>query len=157
MYRCTLLVLILASTLAASPLPAQIIPAPASSTALLSVTLPSPLARVLRDYERAWLAGDAAALAALFAEDGFVLRGGNPPVRGRSAIQKVYEGQGGGPLRLRALAFATSDTTGFIVGAYGYDGSPGDMGKFTLTLRRAPGRPWLIFSDMDNSNANSKP
>jgi len=26
------------------------------------------------------------------------------------------------------------------------------MGKYTLTLRRTPGGPWLIFSDMDNGN-----
>ena len=38
-----------------------------------SVTLPPPLARVLRDYESAWQKKDAKALAALFAEDGFVL------------------------------------------------------------------------------------
>src|SRR5262245_25223202 len=38
-----------------------------------TVTLPAPLARVLTDYEVAWRGKDAAALAALFAEDGFVL------------------------------------------------------------------------------------
>ena len=42
-------------------------------------------------------------LAALFAEDGFVLSSGVPPVRGRAAIRRHYEGQGG-PLSLRALA-----------------------------------------------------
>jgi hypothetical protein len=51
-------------------LPAQQpIPAPA----LPSIELPAALDRVLRDYERAWQARDAAALSALFAEDGFVL------------------------------------------------------------------------------------
>ena len=87
-------------------------------------------------------------------EDGFVLQGNRPPIRGRPAIQAAYEGRGeGGPLRLRALAFATADTIGYIIGAYGYGNAPGDTGKFTLTLRRARGEPWLIFSDMDNSNA----
>ena len=73
---------------------------------LPSVTLPAALARVLTDYERAWAAKDAAGLAALFAEDGFVLAGGTPPVRGRAAIQRHYAGKGG-PLSLRALAYAT--------------------------------------------------
>ena len=59
-------------------------------------------------------------------------------------------------MRLRALAFASADTTAYIIGAYGYGDAPGDIGKFTLTLRRAPGRPWLIFSDMDNSNTPPK-
>ncbi|WP_139381631.1 nuclear transport factor 2 family protein [Pseudoxanthomonas indica] len=119
--------------------------------------LPAELDRVLRDYERAWRAGDAAALASLFAEDGFVLQSNQPPVRGRAAIQAAYEEQGGAPLRLRALAYAVDDTTGYIIGAYGYGDAPGDMGKFTLTLRRAPGGQWLIFSDMDNMNALPKP
>jgi len=119
---------------------------------LPSVQLPPELDRVLRDYERAWRASDAAALAELFAEDGFVLQGGRSPVRGRAAIQRAYTGMGGGPLRLRALAFATADTVGYIIGAYGYGDGPGDMGKFTLTLRRFAAGRWLIFSDMDNGS-----
>jgi ketosteroid isomerase-like protein len=96
------------------------------------------------------------ALASLFAEDGFVLQSNRPPIRGRPAIQAAYEGGEGGELRLRALAFATTDTIGYIVGGYAYGNKPGDTGKFTLTLRRAPGGPWLIFSDMDNSNAKAR-
>ena len=136
----------------AGPLFGQDVPAPAASTELSGVALPPPLDRVLRDYERAWRAGDAMALASLFAEDGFVLQNNRPPVRGRPAIQAAYESQGGGPLRLRALAFSSGDTVGYIIGAYGYGNAPGDTGKFTLTLRRTPGGPWLIFSDMDNPN-----
>jgi outer membrane murein-binding lipoprotein Lpp len=130
---------------------------PAASTQLPDIALPAELDRVLRDYERAWRAGDAAALAGLFAEDGFVLQSNQPPVRGRAAIQAAYQEQGGAPLRLRALAYAVDDTTGYIIGAYGYGDAPGDMGKFTLTLRRAPGGQWMIFSDMDNMNAAPKP
>ena len=117
-----------------------------------TVELSPELDRVLRDYESAWRRGDAAGLAALFAEDGFVLQGGRVPIRGRAAIQAAYAGQAGGPLRLRALAAATADTVGYIIGAYGYGDAPGDQGKFTLTLRRGPDGRWLIFSDMDNSS-----
>jgi len=105
---------------------------------------------VLRDYERAWRSGDAAALAALFAEDGFVLQGGRAPARGREAIRAAYTGQGGAPLRLRALSYSVADSVGYIIGAYGYGLDTGDQGKFTLTLRRQRGGTWLIFSDMDN-------
>ena len=42
------------------------------------------------DYEAAWQAKDAAALARLFAEDGFVLSSAAPMVRGRKAIQTFY-------------------------------------------------------------------
>lgn len=129
---------------------APAIPPPAE--ALPSVVLPAPLARVLRDYEAAWRKGDAEALAALFAEDGFVLQSGRAPVRGRAAIRATYAGQGGAPLRLRALAASVSDTVGYIIGAYGYENASGDQGKFTLTLRRKQGGPWLIYSDMDNTS-----
>src|SRR3546814_3168046 len=42
---------------------------------------------------------------------------------------------------------------GYIIGAYSYDNNPNATGKWTLTLRRSTGEPWLIFSDMDNLNA----
>jgi uncharacterized protein (TIGR02246 family) len=140
-----------------SPAAAQNAPAAESSpesAPLPSVTLPPAVDRVLRDYERAWRSRDATAVAALFAEDGYVLQSGRNPIRGRAAIANAYKGQAGGPLKLRAFAYATSDTTGYILGAYGYgEGkSVPDMGKYTVTLRRSPDGPWLLFSDMDNGN-----
>src|SRR5215203_3859892 len=101
-----------------------------------------------------WRTGDATAVAALFAEDGYVLQSGRNPIRGRAAIADAYKGQAGGPLKLRAFAYAASDTTGYILGAYGYGegSSVPDMGKYTVTLRRSRGGPWLLFSDMDNGN-----
>ncbi len=115
-----------------------------------SIDLPPDLDRVLRDYEAAWTARDPAALAALFTEDGFVLPSSHPPARGRKAIEQFYTGHGG-PLFLRAVAFAVEGEIGYILGGYaGQEGGPDD-GKFTLTLRREAGR-WMIVSDMDNSN-----
>jgi CubicO group peptidase (beta-lactamase class C family)/ketosteroid isomerase-like protein len=123
--------------------------APAS---LPSVQLPPPLARVLTDYEAAWARKDAAALASLFAEDGFVLSNGAPPVRGRAGIQKHYAGAGG-PLSLRALAFATSGDVGYIIGAFATRKGAADAGKFTLTLKKDGDGRWLIMSDTDNGNS----
>ncbi len=155
-FRRHLIALGLAVTLVPlGTLRAQSAPPPPTS-ALPSVVLSAALDRVLRDYEAAWQKGDAEALAALFAEDGFVLQGGRVPVRGRAAIRAAYAGQGGGPLRLRALAAAESDTVGFIIGAYGYEPSPNDTGKFTLTLRRGARGRWEIFSDMDNENRRAR-
>ncbi|HEX5720759.1 MAG TPA: SgcJ/EcaC family oxidoreductase [Thermoanaerobaculia bacterium] len=116
-----------------------------------SITLPPELARVLTDYEAAWSKKDAAALAGLFAEDGFVLPNGRTPVRGRAAIQKHYTGQGG-PLSLRALAYAAEGGVGYIIGGYTDTAGKPDIGKFTLTLRKGSDGRWLIMSDMDNSN-----
>lgn len=116
-----------------------------------SVKLPPALARVLTDYEAAWRSRDAAALARLFAEDGFVLAARRQPARGRDAIQRHYTGQGG-PLALRALAFAADGSVGYIIGGYAQTEGEPDIGKFTLTLRKGAGGKWLIMSDMDNSN-----
>jgi len=127
-------------------------PPPAAPDTLPFVPLPPALDRVLRDYERAWQARDADALAALFTEDGFVLSGGRPPARGRLAIRERYAGAGG-PLQLRALAFAEADTVGYVVGVYGMDVERERGGKFVLALRRAPGGPWRIAADMDNPSA----
>jgi len=117
-----------------------------------SVTLPAPLARVLTDYEKAWSQKDAAALAQLFAEDGFVLSSGASMVRGRDAIRKFYTGAGG-PLSLRAVAFAADGNVGYIIGAFTDRPGAPDRGKFTLTLRRDPDGRWQIMSDMDNGNS----
>lgn len=106
---------------------------------------------MLRDYEQAWSRKDAAALAQLFAEDGYVLPNGGVPVRGRAAIEKHYTGSGG-PLFLRAFAYAASGNVGYILGGYsGQQGGP-DGGKFTLTLRKSADGRWLIVSDMDSAN-----
>jgi ketosteroid isomerase-like protein len=151
MYRTVVVAFALSAL--AIPLSAQTTPpAPAAAVEPLpSITLPSELDRVLRDYERAWRANDIPALVTLFTEDGFVLQPGRAPARGREALSNVYRGQAGGMLRLRALATAHSDSVGYVIGAYGYGDAPGDMGKFTLTLRKVAGR-WLIASDMDNGN-----
>jgi len=127
-------------------------PAPPGAAPLPSAALPPELARVLTDYEAAWGGRDAAALSRLFAEDGFVLAGGWPPVRGRAEIAKHYAGKGG-PLALRALAYGVQGTVGYIIGAYARQAGSPDDGKFTLTLRKDSDGRWLIMSDMDNGNA----
>jgi len=116
-----------------------------------SVELPPELARVLADYESAWQKRDAAAPAALFTEDGFVMARGAQPVRGRAAIERHYAGSGG-PLALRAIAFQAEGDTAFILGGYARRRGERDDGKFTLTLRRGAGGRFSIVSDMDNSN-----
>ena len=123
--------------------------------ALPSVTLPPQLERVLADYEKAWQNKDAGALADLFAEDGFVLSGGAPPVRGRAQIKERYTGQGG-PLCLRALAYATEGSIGYIIGGFSRNKGEPDVGKFTLTLRKSSADRWLIMSDMDNGNSRPR-
>lgn len=65
------------------------------------IDLPPSLARVLRDYETAWRARDAAALARLFVDEEVVMPNACAPVRGRAGVERCYAGSGGG-LSLRA-------------------------------------------------------
>lgn len=115
------------------------------------IELPDELDRVLRDYEEGWQNRDASALAALFTLDGFILRPGHPPVRGRDNIEAAYSSSGG-PLALYAYDYATEDSTGYIIGGYsGAVGSP-SSGKYILTLQLAADGRWMITADMDNGN-----
>lgn len=116
-----------------------------------TVELAPDLARVLTDYEAAWMSKNAAALSRLFVEDGFVLPVGHPPVRGRAAVEKYYTGAGG-PLALRAIAFGADGNVGYIIGAFARAKGEPDRGKFTLTLRKNLEGRWLIVSDMDSPN-----
>ncbi len=152
------LVAVVVSALLPTPAGAQGPPAAVRATTAVSqptVELPPPLARVLADYESAWQKKNAAALAALFAEDGFVLSSGTPPVRGRASIERHYAGAGG-PLSLRAFAFATEGRVGYILGGFARRQGEPDNGKFTLTLRRGADGRWLIVSDMDNGNQRGR-
>lgn len=117
----------------------------------LSISLPPEIDRVLRDYEQGWRNFDAETLAALFTPDGFILRPGHPPVRGRSAIAEAYRNSGGA-LYLRAMSFAQADSAGYIIGAYSHVQFGADAGKFILTLRLMSDKKWYITADMDNSN-----
>jgi ketosteroid isomerase-like protein len=145
--RTILIVLLTWSIMASGVWAQQALPAIAEP----SITLPTDLARVLRDYEAAWTARDAAALAKLFAEDGWVLPHGREPIRGRPAIEAFYTGQGG-PLALRALAYAAEGSVGYILGGYATAVGAPDAGKFTLTLRKGADGGWWIVSDMDSPN-----
>ena len=116
-----------------------------------SVMLPADLARVLTDYETAWSKRDPASLANLFADDRIVVPNACPPVKGRAAVRQCYTGSGG-PLSLRAVAFGTDGSLGYIIGAYTQQKGQPDGGKFTLTLLKQGGR-WLILADMDRGYA----
>ena len=122
-----------------------------SDSTLPTIDLPSEIERVLRDYEQSWTGRDAKGLADLFADDGFVLRPGRPPARGRAAILHAYQNSGGN-LALRPFDFAVSDSIGYIVGGFAAQPGDPDIGKFVLLLRRGSSGRWLIVADIDNGN-----
>lgn len=145
--RALLLAPILAAALTVLPAAAQSLP---------SVSLPPAVDRVLRDYEAAWAANDAAALASLFAADGIALPSGQPAARGAENIRKAYSHGGGQPTRLRALDYRIAGDMAYVVGAYGPAGQANDFGKFVLVLRQVEGR-WLIVADIENANMRMGP
>lgn len=118
---------------------------------LPTVELPAPLARVLRDYEVAWKAGDGTRLADVFTADGFILPNGQLPKRGTAAIRASHT-RPGGDLQLVAFGYATADTVGYIVGGYRYPDSVGPGGKFVLALRRDRAGQWRIAADIENGS-----
>jgi uncharacterized protein (TIGR02246 family) len=142
-------VLLLASPLGALA-QAREVPAP-----LPTITLPPHLDRVLRDYEVAWRASDENALAQLFADGRVVVTNSGRAVVGRDAVRDMYA-NGGGPLSLRALAYAADDSVAHIIGAYAVRPVEGeveaeDSGTFVLALVRQSAGKWLITADMDRS------
>lgn len=125
---------------------------PASSApALPSVSLPPELDRVLRDYETAYARRDSAALAALFAEDGFLLPAGGPPVRGHGSVARVLSLEGG-PLSLVPVSYALGDSVAYVIGTFGAERSAGEGGKFVLALKRRGAEPWRVAADIANPN-----
>jgi ketosteroid isomerase-like protein len=118
--------------------------------AMPSITLPPELDRVLRDYEAAWKASDATALSQLFADGRVVMTNSGRAVKGREAVRQMYA-NGGGPLVLRAVAYAVDDSVAHIIGGYSLRPGEGDAGTFVLALVRSRGGPWLLVADMDKS------
>ena len=118
---------------------------------LPAVSLPAELDRVLRDYEAAYARRDAVALSELFAEDGFLLQPGRPPIRGRQAIAVALQGEGGA-LSLVPIAFRIGDSAGHVVGTFGAERAAGAGGKFVLALERDAGGTWRIAADMASPN-----
>ena len=125
--------------------------APVLAEPLPTVTLPADVDRVLKDYEKAWIAKDTAALAKLFTPDGMALPSGQMPAQGEESIRKAYAQSVGSPLNLRAVGYGASGELAYVIGGWGGALDKPEFGKFVLVLRRVNGR-WLIVSDMDNSN-----
>jgi ketosteroid isomerase-like protein len=116
-----------------------------------TVTLPPEIDRVLKDYEKAWIAKDTGAIAKLFTGDGMALPSGQMPAQGEESIRKAYSQSVGSPLNLRPVAYSASGELAYVIGGWGGALDKPEFGKFVLVLRRVNGR-WLIVADMDNSN-----
>jgi len=70
----------------------------------------SEITRIADSYAAAMNRGDAAAMAAVYADDGVEMPPGKPAVRGRPAIEAYHRQELAGPVRLSDFALTASDT-----------------------------------------------
>ena len=107
-------------------------------------------------WQAAFNSGDAAGLAALYAEDGVLHPPNSAPVDGREAIEAFWTVvlQSGGTTELTVnniYAMGESATeTGMWVGADA-DGAHTDHGHYTIIYKKVDGM-WQIAYDMWNSD-----
>lgn len=112
-------------------------------------------------FESAILAGDAAAIGALFAEDAILLAPGTEPIEGRAGIEShMAKGLEEMPLtgftlndeRIEVVGDIAYNTGTYTVEATGPDGATiSEEGKYLTVYRNIDGQ-WLIVADTWNSN-----
>jgi len=126
------------------------------------------LARVADAFAAAFNAGDAAAAAGVFAEDGIEMPPDRPAVRGRAAIEAYYRTLFSGPVRLsnfrlshadgRAsgdLAYLTGTST-VLVSPPGGAPPQTQAGKYVVVLRRTAAG-WRVIDAIHSPDAPCSP
>ena len=104
---------------------------------------------LLAAYERHYNAGDANALARLYAEDAVLLAPGRKAIRGREPIARFWQGGMGTGLSLEGMVVGADGAVGFAAGAYHF---PSDSGKFMLGAVREETGEWRIAADIWNAD-----
>lgn len=108
-------------------------------------------------FVAAFAKGDAAAIAAMYTTDAQAFPPNSDVVRGRAAIQKLWEGamgMGVKTVRLQATEVESHGTVAHEVGTYamvGADGKELDNGKYIVIWKRE-GTAWKIHRDIWNTN-----
>lgn len=106
---------------------------------------------IMERWAEAIEADDAAAVAALFAQDGVLLSNDAPTARGRAAIQGVIQGwidAGEENDRSSTIAAFVGDDRAVLARAYEVDfladdGTASERGRYLVTFRREDGA-WLV-------------
>ncbi|NNG15683.1 MAG: nuclear transport factor 2 family protein [Gemmatimonadales bacterium] len=105
-----------------------------------------------------WNAGDAAAVAALYAEDGVVMAPGAEPAKGRAAIEALMNGAleaaGGSKMEIKPTEVMESDGMAVEVGTFAEiaaDGSHRDHGRYMAIWKKVDGK-WMLYRDIWNSS-----
>jgi uncharacterized protein (TIGR02246 family) len=118
------------------------------------------------NYLKAILAGDAAAVAAIYREDAGLMPNECPLLQGRAAIEHYYREWFKSPAKVTVFTFthlesSAVDDTAYDVGTYRQTlslpagGTVNDSGKYSVILKRSGGE-WKIAYLIFNSDSPSK-
>ncbi len=114
-------------------------------------------------YVKATLAGDAKAIAALYAEDAVEMPPNQPMIKGRAAIEAYYVKELSAGMKMNSFTVTHLDTQaigerGYDVGTYrqsvtpkGAAGPVSDSGKYTVIVKRSGGS-WHVAYAIYNSD-----
>lgn len=108
-------------------------------------------------FVAAFAKGDAAAIAAMYTTDAQAFPPNSDVVRGRAAIQKLWEGamgMGVKTVKLQATEVESHGTVAHEVGAYALadaDGKELDSGKYIVIWKRE-GNVWKLYRDIWNTS-----
>ena len=114
------------------------------------------------NWEKAYAAGDAKALAALYAEDAILFPPGVPPVNGRAAIQEFFTKDVAAAKGAGAVFALNPKTDVGVSGNMGWEsgtykvtvkGAVVETGKFLAVSRKKDGK-WLYIRDTWNADAS---
>jgi len=111
----------------------------------------------VRRYVAASNAGDAEALADLYADDAVLLPPDHEPVRGREAIGAYWSHGTDEGLEVTTLSVEVDGGLGYLVGRYrlpATDEEPADSGKYVMCLKRQRDGSWKLTADIWNQNGD---
>jgi len=111
-----------------------------------------------QNWATAWNAADAAALAALYAEDAIVMAPGEEPAQGAAAIEKHFlrglEASPGSLNKIETLEVMASGDWAVEVGRFVVDSKEGkhlDHGRYVAVWKKVDGN-WMLYRDIWNSS-----
>jgi uncharacterized protein (TIGR02246 family) len=153
-----------APTGAAEPNAAAVV-APSASQAVAPAGVRAAIERNNARLIAAFVAGDAAGAAALFADDAVLLLPGIPALNGRAEIQQALAGAFAA-VKYQSIVAEIDEVQyfgdyalerGTTVMTYTVGGQTRvDQGKYMVAWTRGPGGTWLIHRDVSNVTASAQ-
>jgi len=135
---------------------------------MVGVPAPDPaISQVAEAYRKAVLAGDAAAVAAVYLEDAVEMPPGHAPVRGRDAIERYYRECLQGPCRFTAFQISPWDAT--VSGGVAYNAGTSRQtivaggaavecsSKYLVVLKRDRTGSWRVAYSAYNLDSPASP